>query len=256
MILITGATSGIGKALALELANQNKNLCLVGRDEFEIESVSNICRQQGVEVYSYIADVSKIEQMRNVIATIKSNQLAVRTIIANAGVRYEEDPLFQDHTVVHKNMDANYFGVVNTITPFFALEFTKTLKSIVIVSSIGALRGTPNSGAYSASKAAINIWAESLRLRLHKNAISVTVVNMGFVATRMTEGLPFKMPGILSAENAAKKIINAAHKKKRDLIVPWQSKLIWGIFVALPNVFYDKLILWAKSKHRQVKDEI
>lgn len=97
-------------------------------------------------------------------------------------------------------MRVNYFGLINTITPFIKEMKAAGKGQIVAISSIGSFRGTPNSGAYSASKAAVNVWTESLRLRLVSHGISVTTIGLGFVDTAMTEGLPFWIPGILSPQ--------------------------------------------------------
>ena len=171
----------------------------------------------------------------------------VDIVIANAGIRGEEDQDCQDTHIPEEIMRVNYFGVVNTFSPFIRPMKAAGHGQLVVISSIASFRGTPNSGAYSASKAAVNVWSESLRLRLVAHGVGLTTVCLGFVNTAMTEGLPFWMPGILTSEEAAVLIAGKIRKKVRVAILPWQSRLIWNVFRILPGTIYDKLILWAKA---------
>jgi len=118
---------------------------------------------------------------------------------------------------------------------------------LATISSISALRATPKSGMYSASKAAVNLWTEALRLRLAPHKIYVTTACSGFVRTAMTAELPFYMPGILSPDQAARIIAKAIQSRRRLIVFPWQSRLIWGAFRLMPGAMYDEIILCAKK---------
>lgn len=250
-IFITGASSGIGEALSDYYAGPGTTLALLAPNEVRLQGVADRCRAKGATVYTYSADVRDVEKMRKCAHDFLKHVDTVDIVIANAGIRGEEDEDCQEWQIPEELMQVNYLGVINTFSPFIPYMKRKCSGQLVVMSSIGALRGTPNSGAYSASKAAINIWAESLRLRLKPYKIQITVLCMGFVATAMTEGLPFSMPGLLTAKEAAVLIAPSIAKRKRLVTLPWQSRFIWNTFHLLPGCIYDKLILWAKSRHKQ-----
>lgn len=249
VIWITGASSGIGEALSKRYAAPGTTLSLLARNEVELRSVAEYCRSQGAVVYEYLVDVCDVELMRKCANDFLGHIGSVDIVIANAGIRREEDEDCQKWQIPEEIMRVNYMGVINTFSPFIRAMKERYSGQLVVISSIGAFRGTPNSGAYSASKAAVNVWSESLRLRLVPYGVNVTTICMGFVATAMTEGLAFSMPGILTADEAANLIAKSIKSRKRVVTLPWQSRFIWTVFRVLPGVLYDKLILWAKSRH-------
>jgi short-subunit dehydrogenase len=247
VVCITGASSGIGAALAEFYASNGTALALIARDKDGLRAVSEKCRSKSATVYEYVADVTDIEAMRACSADLLGHVEGIDIVIANAGIRGEEDVDCQDTNIAEEIMRVNFFGVINTFSPFILSMKSIGYGQLVAISSIASFRGTPNSGAYSASKAAVNVWTESLRLRLSSHGIGVTTICMGFVNTAMTAGLPFWLPGILSPEKAAELIARSIEKRARVVTLPWQSKLIWTGFRILPGVLYDKLILWAKA---------
>lgn len=247
VICITGASSGIGAALAVQYAGPRVVLGLFARDEIGLKAVSEKCRSIGAEVYEYLADVTDVNVMRSCAADLLGRVDGVDIVIANAGIRGEEDMDCQDTHIAEEIMRVNYFGVINTFSPFIRPMKARQHGQLAIISSIASFRGTPNSGAYSASKAAVNVWSESLRLRLLPHGVGLTTICLGFVNTAMTEGLPFWMPGILAPERAARLIAKNINNKRRVVTLPWPSKLIWSMFRILPGFAYDKLILLAKA---------
>lgn len=247
VIFITGASSGIGAALGEFYAQTGTVLALLARDVVELKTVSDKCRAKGAIVHEYLADVTDVDAMRKCAADLLSRVEGVDVVIANAGIRGEEDVDCQDTQIAEEIMRVNYFGVINTFSPFIRPMKVRGHGQLAVISSIASFRGTPNSGAYSASKAAVNIWTESLRLRLIPYGIVLTTICMGFVNTAMTADLPFWMPGILPPENAARLIATNIEKKKRVITLPWQSRFIWSVFRIMPGGLYDKLIIWAKA---------
>lgn len=247
MVCITGASSGIGAALGEFYARPGTTVALLARNEVELRSVAEKCLAKGAVVYEYVVDVTDVEAMRNCSADLLGRVEGVDIVIANAGIRGEEDPDCQNTQIAEEIMRVNYFGVINTFSPFIRPMKARGHGHLVAISSIASFRGTPNSGAYSASKAAVNVWTESLRLRLMPHGVSLTTICLGFVNTAMTAGLPFWMPGILTAEKAAELIARSIENRRRVVTLPWQSRLIWTGFRILPGVVYDKLIIWAKK---------
>jgi len=248
-IWITGASSGIGEALADFYATPGTTLAILAPSESKLRVVAERCREKGAVVYEYTADVRDIENSRKYAGHFLEQVGSVDIVIANAGIRGVEDEEFQEWQIPEELMQVNYMGVINTFSPFISFMKKKRSGQLVVISSIAAWCGTPNSGAYSASKAAVNIWCEGLRLRLAPYGIHVTVICMGFVATAMTEGLPFSLPGLLTAKEAAVLISTNIARRKRVVTLPWQSRFIWAVFRVIPGFMYDKLILWAKARH-------
>lgn len=248
-IFITGASSGIGLALSHFFAKPNVTLGLLARRGDLLEVTANTCRAKGATVFIYEANVDDANEMRHCINDFLTKTKRIDIVIANAGIRLEESDDFQDSTVAEQIMATNYLGVIHTFMPFVAHMKQHQTGQLVAISSIAALRGTPNSGAYSASKAAVNLWTESLRLRLMSHRIAVTTISVGFVATPMTSDLPFWMPGLIQPEKAAQLIGHAIAKRKRSITLPWQSKLIWSFLFILPNRLYDKIIMLVKNSN-------
>lgn len=248
-IVITGASSGIGASLSEYYACTGITLGLISLNKERLETVASMCRDSGADVHTYVADVTNRQLMEQCAADFCKHTASVDLVIANAGIRIEEDKDFAENAVPEKLINTNYLGAINTFVPFISVMKKQKQGNLAVISSIAAFRGTPNSGAYSASKAAINLWTESLRLRLYPYNINVCTLCVGFVQTAMTADLTFNLPGIISAEKAAKKIALAIKRRKRTATFPWQSKWIWMVFRILPGRLYDRLILLAKSKH-------
>ena len=245
-VLITGVSSGIGRALALNYAKNSHSLILISRDADKLSQIALDCRALGSSVIEFEGDVSNSMQMSDICNSILSVTIP-DVVIANAGIRIEDPSDEQSYDQANELIKTNYLGVINTFSPFIPAMKQNRKGQLVAISSIASIRATPNSGIYSASKAAVNLWSEALRLRLSKYKIGVTVINCGFVKTNMTADLNFRMPGILSPEAAAEKIIRVIANKKSRATFPTQSKLIWGIFQLMPGSLYDRIILIAKA---------
>jgi short-subunit dehydrogenase len=248
-IWISGGSSGIGAALSLYYSKSGTVLGITGKNPTALGQTAQRCRDLGATVYQYTSDVRDRAETARHANDFLNKAGGIDIVVANAGIRIEERQDYSDWESANEIMQVNYVGAINTLVPFIAEMKKQKHGRLAIMSSISALRGTPNSGAYSASKAAINIWAESLRQRLKPFDISVTVICMGFVATAMTEGLPFKMPGLLQPEKAAALTAESIARKRRVVVHPWQSKLIWRGFQMMPGFLYDIVILAAKSRH-------
>lgn len=246
---ITGASSGIGKAVAEYYARPGITLGLVARRSRELDQVATRCRSLGAEVYMYAADVGDAKAMWTSARDFIGKIGAVDLVIANAGIRAEENQDYSDWEMPLNVVRTNFVGVINTFAPFIPSMRERRSGHLAVISSIAAFRGTQNSGLYSASKAAVNIWTESVRLRLKPFGISVSTLCAGFVDTEMTRELTFSMPGLLTPEEAAKAIAYGIRTKKRVYTFPWQSRLIWSFFRVLPGPVYDGIITLARKIH-------
>jgi short-subunit dehydrogenase len=247
IIVITGASSGIGEALCMHYAKTGQTLCLLARNVSAMENVARACRSQGAQAFVFGVDVCDASKMKSIGEDILARIGLPDLVIANAGIRIEDPAIYTDSTAAYDIMMTNYIGVINTFATFIEPMKKNRKGHLVAITSIAALRATPNSGIYSASKSAVTLWMEALRLKLSPYGIKVLSAASGFVRTAMTADLPFHMPGILSAAQAANIIANAVSHNKSRIMFPWQSSLIWSVFGLMPGWLYDMVILCAKK---------
>lgn len=202
-ILITGASSGIGAALARAYAAPGRLLAISGRNEARLEETARSCREAGAEVDARVLDVTDRDAMRQWIAEV-DRRAPLDLVVANAGISAgtADDPV-EDDARTREIFAVNLGGVVNTVMPAVAAMRDRRRGQIAIVSSMAGYRGTPSAPAYAASKCAVKAWGEGLRGVLAEDGIAVTVICPGFVESRITDANDFPMPMLMSAERAA-----------------------------------------------------
>ena len=236
-VLITGATSGIGEALALYYAaNGAENLFICGRDKERLADVKKRCENLGANVHADIIDVTDSETMRKWIE--KSNKIAaLNLVIANAGVSTGEET----ETNVRNTVQTNVCGVVNTVLPVIELFKLRndTNKHIVLTASIAGYHGLPTAPSYSASKAFVKAWGEAMRLSLKNEGIKVSVICPGFVRSRITDKNTCPMPFFMEAPRAAQIIARGIAKNKGIIAFPWPLRFSAWLMSCLPNVLSD-----------------
>jgi short-subunit dehydrogenase len=170
-------------------------------------------------------------------------------VIANAGISggtLSEE--FSDVEAFEQILRTNVLGVVNTFQPFMKGMLGENRGTFVGVSSIAGVRGLPGSGAYSASKAALTTYLESLRVELHDSGVNVLTVCPGYIKTPMTDVNQFHMPFLMNSDDAADSIIQAIKRNKATHVMPWQMKLVASCMKWLPRVVYDRLASTAPRK--------
>lgn len=228
-ILITGASSGIGEALALEHAGPGTVLHLSGRDQDRLTIVAEACRNRGATVDARKIDVADRAAMRAWIQTADDAAPLTR-VIANAGIAGDggED-------AARRIFDVNLTGVLNTIHPALDRMTARRSGTIAIVSSIAGNRGFPSAPAYSASKAAVLAYGEALRGRLTNSGVTVCVVCPGFVKSRITDANDFPMPFLMEADKAARIVRHGLDRGTAKISFPWQMRLAGWFFRALPS---------------------
>lgn len=245
-ILITGASSGIGRALAIAYANDDINLFLCGRNAAKLQEVAQICQSKKANVFIKIFDVKNYAACEKIITEIEEN-FALDLIIANAGISAGTAGGTESITQVQEIFSTNIDGVLNIIHG--AIEKMKERKKgqIAIMSSLAGFRGLPSSPAYSASKSAVRVYAESLRGNLAQFGIEVSAICPGYIKTPMTAVNDFYMPFLMDVDKAAAKIkCGLAHNKSRIAFpfvlyfVVWLATLISTkitdpIFARLPK---------------------
>lgn len=246
-ILITGASSGIGQALAELYAEPGVFLALSGRDRDRLEAVAESCRSRGAEVAAETVDVTDRAAMLTWISAMDSDH-PLDLVIANAGISAGTGGGGEDEDQVRDIFAVNLAGVLNTVFPALAPMRMRKRGQIAIISSIVAFRGMPGAPAYSASKAAVKAYGEALRGSLAADGIRVSVVCPGFVESRITARNKFPMPLLMKADKAARKIKRGLRRGKPLIAFPLLMVWLMRLVGALPAWIGDPLLKRAPKK--------
>ena len=232
-ILITGASSGIGAALAEEYASPGIKLVLVGRNTRRLKMTEDICRRLGATVFISVLDVTDDKALERVFDDLGPFNI----VIANAGISSSRSKSMAQNT--REIFSVNIDGLANTVLPAISKMKEQGGGNIGIVSSIAGFQGLPSAPAYSASKAAAKIWGAGLRARYAEENIVVSVICPGFVETPMTDKNDFFMPWKIRPPLAAKAIRQGLERGKSLIIFPWQMALIINLVNVLPRTIVE-----------------
>ena len=248
IVFLTGASSGIGQALAEHYAARGASLGLVARRRHELEQLAD--RLPG-EHLVLPADVADAVAMRRVAASFVGCFGHPDIVIANAGVSVgTSTAAVEDHEVFERVLHTNVLGMVATFQPFVEEMRARCSGRLVGIASVAGIRGLPGAGAYSASKAAVISYLESLRVELHGSGVKVVTVVPGYIRTPMTEINPYPMPFIMEADAAARSIVRMIDAGVRYRVLPWQMDVVAKALRLLPNVAFDSLFARAGRKPR------
>lgn len=246
-VVISGASSGLGSALARHYAGLGATLGLIARRADLLETLA--AELSGAS--SYVADVRDAGAMQAAAHDFMRRHGCPDIVIANAGIsRGTLTEYAEDREVFESILATNVIGMVNLFQPFISVMRTAGQGSLVGIASVAGYRGLPGSGAYSASKAAAISYLESLRVEMHGNGVSVITICPGYVATPMTANNPFRMPFLLTAEEVAEKIVRIIKNKVLFAVIPWQMAIVARVLKFLPNFLYDRLFANAPRKPR------
>jgi short-subunit dehydrogenase len=247
-IFITGASSGIGEALAVRFAAPGRSLGLLARRQTELDRVAAQCRERGATVAVFPADARDANAVQSAARRFQEAVRSVDVVIANAGVSRRDSESRDEADLSREIIETNLLGVIYTLTPFTADMERAGSGSLVAISSVAGVRGLPNAGAYSASKAAVNTWMESLRIRL-RGRVHVMTVCPGFVATPMTASNRFRMPWLITADDAAARIERGIERKQSVLVFPAPMRALVAMARLLPRFLYEPVAGWV-GRHR------
>ncbi|MCX7185521.1 MAG: SDR family oxidoreductase [Nitrosospira sp.] len=246
-VLISGASSGLGRALALHYAKQGAILGLIARRRELLQELA----QEIPDAAVYVADVRDAVAMQAVAQDFIQHHGHPDIVIANAGIsRGTLTEYAEDSEVFADILATNVNGMLNIFQPFISAMHTAGRGSLVGIASVAGYRGLPGGGAYSASKAAAIAYLESLRVEMHGSGVSVITICPGYITTPMTANNPFYMPFILSAEAMAEKIVRIIERKKLYTVIPWQMAIVARVLRLLPDFLYDRLFANAPRKPR------
>lgn len=248
-IFITGASSGIGEALAVYYAAQGATLGLAARRG---DSLAALNARLGGRHACYPLDVADAPALHAAAADFVARFGAPDIVIASAGVSAGTLTECEEDLAVFKRvMDINVFGMAATFAPFIpALKAAGSAARLVGIASVAGIRGLPGAEAYSASKAAAIAYLESLRLEMRPYGITVVTIAPGYIATPMTAVNPYKMPFLLPAAKAAERFAAAIARGTTYAVIPWQMGVVAKVLRLLPNWLYDRLFTSAPRKPR------
>lgn len=247
-VFITGASSGIGAALALCFAHRGARVALVGRRRDALEALA---AELPGEHAVYVLDVRD----RAALHAAARDFLAegpVDVVIASAGISVgtlteEAD----DFEVFQAILDTNLLATVATFEPFIAGMRRAGKGRLVGIVSVAGVRGLPGAGAYSASKAAVRAYCESLRVELHGTGVHVVTISPGFIRTPMTAVNPYRMPFLMPVEDFARLALRHIDRGTRHVIIPWQMRTLAALLRVVPGWLYDRVASRRKRKPRR-----
>jgi len=229
-VLITGASSGIGEALALECAKRGDGLFLCGRDRGRLDAVASACRAASASVRADVVDVADEAAMREWIRSCDADAPLDR-VFANAGVGTG----IEDEANVRRTFSTNVGGVLNTVLPAVeAFRRRGTGGQIVVTASIAGYGPLKSCPAYSATKACVKTWGLALRGMLRPEGIKVSVVCPGFVRSRITDRNTCPMPFFMEADKAARVILGRVDRNVGLVAFPWPMRLASWWLASLP----------------------
>jgi len=247
-VFITGASAGLGAALARCYAGAGANVGLFARRPKALADVAASLPPDRRAVYS--GDVRDADALASAAADFIARFGAPDAVIANAGVSQGVLTEMSDLPAFRAILDTNVLGIVNTFAPFAGSMRTARHGALVGIASIAGFRGLPGSGAYSASKAAAIAYLESLRIEERDTGVAVLTVCPGYIATEMTARNPYPMPFLLGADEAARRIVRAIERRQKFYVLPWPMALAGSVLRMMPRSVYDALFFRAPRKPR------
>jgi short-subunit dehydrogenase len=248
-VFLTGASSGLGEALARVYAGQGATLGLVARREAELDRLARDLAPATVATYA--ADVRAPDAMKRAGDDFVARFGAPDLVIGNAGIsRGVLTDHIEDLDAFRRVLETNVLGLAHTFHPFIAPMTATGGGALVGIASVAGFRGLPGSGAYCGSKSAAITYLESLRVELRPRGVAVLTICPGFIATPLTRKNPYGMPFLLQPDDAARRIARAIAQRRRFAVVPWPMAIASRLYRALPRPLFDRLVENRKRKPR------
>ena len=252
LALITGASSGIGQALALRYYRAGWRLALVARRG---DALRNWAAAQGMaaeRVVIHAADVRDLAAIAAVGQAVIAAQGVPDVVIANAGISIGMDTAdAADLAVMRATFETNTLGMAATFQPFVAAMCQRRSGALVGIASVAGIRGLPGHGAYCASKAAVISYCESLRGECRPFGVKVVTIAPGYIDTPLTQRNRYNMPFKLSADAFAERAFRSIQAGHRFRVIPWQMGLVAAVLRVLPDALFDRLFAGRARKKRQ-----
>ena len=242
-VFITGASRGIGKALAEKYAEENYELFLTARNEDLLSDLSGkLEKEYKVKAHYKVCDVAVKEEVDSAISEAfqKMGKIDIAILNAGIGIGNTFDDFKAETTI--KMFEVNLFGVLYAMENLLPKMKNAGEGTIATVSSLADARGIPQSSGYNSSKRALTMISEAARMSMKKDNIHIATVRPGFIATDMTKQNDFKMPFLMDAKKAANIIFKGINKKKSYIDFPWQLSAVSWLFTRLPNGLYEMIL--------------
>ena len=236
-IFLTGASTGLGRALAEAYAGPGVTFGLVARNAERLEELGALLDQRGCRAIRLAADVRDAAQMRRAAQAFCAQAGGADLVIANAGISEPDRLLACDPAQAADIIQTNVQGVLYTLLPFVPPMVSGGGGHLVAIGSVAGFRGLPGKGAYCASKAAVKTLMDAYRPTLRRHGIRVTTIEPGFIATELTAKNRHPMPFLMPADKAARLIQRAIARGAANYVLPWQMRLVIPFLVRVPDVF-------------------
>ena len=244
VVLITGASSGIGRGLALELARRGAAVGLLARRRALLEELAKEITRGGGRALPLPADVTQPGEVRAAVAELRRAFGRIDVLVANAGISIDTFVPDLCEEKIAELINVNVLGVVNSVAAVLSEMVATKGGHLVVNSSLAAYRGIPKSAAYCASKAAISSFFEALRIDLKGTGVDVTIIHPGCVKTQMIGSIA-RTPYAMEIDHAVRKIVRAIEKRKKGYAFPWQLATVARACKLLPIPMYD----WFAAKN-------
>jgi short-subunit dehydrogenase len=242
VVFITGASSGIGREISVELAKKGATLGLLARRAEALNEIVGEIEIVGGRALALPADVRDAGAVRSAADELRGSFGRIDVLVANAGIAGTSDAKNLDPRGVAEVININVLGAVNSVAAVLPEMIEQNSGQLVVISSVAAYRGLPKSAAYCASKAAVSAFFESLRVDLRDTGLDVTIIHPGFIKTPLTAGREAKMPYLMELDDAVQKIIRAIESRKKSYAFPWQLASIVRAAMVMPIPVYDRIV--------------
>ena len=253
-VFITGASTGIGAALARHYAGASGAESAIGLFARRRDLLEKLAASLPGHSAIYPADITDTPAVAAAAQDFLARYGTPDLVIANAGVSVgtHGDEL-QDVEKLRRVMDVNVAGLAATLAAFAPAMRAAGKGTLCGIASVAGFRGIPGAGAYSTSKAAAITWLEALRAELAGSGVSVVTICPGYIDTPMTQVNTYRMPFLISADEAAKRFARAIEARRRLAVIPWQMAIVSPLLRAMPGWLYDRLAARAPRKARSLQ---
>lgn len=249
VVFITGASSGIGHALALELGRRGATLGLLARRAEMLEDLVKEIDGVGGKALALPADVTDAKAVNAAAEELRMQFGRIDVLVANAGVGATTHAKDLDPAEVARLIEINLIGAANSVAAVVRPMLERNSGHLVAISSLAAYRGLPKSAAYCGSKAGVSAFFESIRLDLHGTEVDVSIIHPGFIKTPLTAGREAQMPFLMELDDATRKMVHAIELRRKTYSFPWQLATIVRVAMLFPTSLYDAIM--ARNSFRE-----
>lgn len=242
IVLLTGASSGIGEALAVEIAKRGATVGLLARRAEMLREISGKIEQNGGIARNFAVDITDADAVADAARNLRNEFGRIDVLIANAGISGSNSKARNfEADAVTEVINTNLIGAVNSVAAVLPQMIEQKSGQLVAISSLAGFRGLPKSAAYCASKAGMTAFFESVRLDVQSSGVAVTIIQPGFIKTPLTAGREAAMPFLMELDDAIPHFLNAIEKRKKFAAFPWQLATLVRAAQIFPALLYDKI---------------